>query len=42
MEMKNLVIRHDIEAQHLNTKIKLVGVYYFHNEIIVARYVDEA
>ena len=27
MEMKNLVIRHDIEAQHLNTKIKLVHIY---------------
>ena len=25
MECKNLDIRHDIEVQHLNTKVKLVG-----------------
>ena len=42
MEMKNLVIRHDIEAQHLNTKIKLVRFNYIHDAIIVARHVDEA
>lgn len=24
MEIKNMAIRHDIETQHLNTKIKLV------------------
>lgn len=24
MELKNMEIRHDIEAQHLNTKIKLL------------------
>jgi len=28
MEMKNMSIRHDIESQHLNTKIKLVSNIY--------------
>jgi hypothetical protein len=42
MEMKNLVIRHDIEAQHLNTKIKLVNLTNFSKLSIVARYIDEA
>lgn len=41
METKNMEIRHDIETQHLQTKIKLVS-YFRPLNIAAARHIDEA
>ena len=40
MDIKNMEIRHDIETQHLQTKIKLVS--YSHIKLVAPRHTNEA